>query len=121
MGSWLQVNLIFNSEIGSSTLTSKWRNNCFVFITGGIIDQDYEGEIKVILFNHGENEFKVSKGMRIAQLLFARCSIVELIETLKRPSPQENEISQEEVIFSTSFELWKPNFMSIMSLFYTNY
>ena len=38
----------------------------------GTIDPDYKGEIKVILFNTGDQEFEVRKGDRIAQLVFAR-------------------------------------------------
>jgi len=37
----------------------------------GTIDADYRGEIGVILINHGEEEFTVSRGMRIAQLIIA--------------------------------------------------
>lgn len=36
----------------------------------GIIDNDYRGEIKVILHNSGKEEFIIKKGDRIAQLLF---------------------------------------------------
>lgn len=36
----------------------------------GIIDNDYRGEIKVILHNSGNEEFIIKKGDRIAQLLF---------------------------------------------------
>ena len=36
----------------------------------GICDQDFRGEIKVILYNSGKEDFIVKKGDRIAQLLF---------------------------------------------------
>ena len=36
----------------------------------GLIDNDYIGEIKVILHNTGQNDFIIKKGDRIAQLLF---------------------------------------------------
>lgn len=36
----------------------------------GIIDSDYIDEIGVILINHGENDFVVNYGDRIAQLVF---------------------------------------------------
>lgn len=36
----------------------------------GIIDFDYRGEIKVILYNSGKQEFSIKRGDRIAQLLF---------------------------------------------------
>lgn len=41
-----------------------------VLNTPGVIDNDYRGEIKVILYNSGEEEFIVKKGDRIAQLVF---------------------------------------------------
>ncbi|TAN57042.1 MAG: dUTP diphosphatase [Magnetospirillum sp.] len=37
----------------------------------GTIDADYRGEIGVILINHGEVSFLISRGMRIAQLVVA--------------------------------------------------
>lgn len=38
----------------------------------GTIDSDYRGEIKVILINHGTEDFIIEKGMRIAQMIIAR-------------------------------------------------
>ena len=38
----------------------------------GTIDADYRGEICVILINHGKNNFIVTSGMRIAQIVLAR-------------------------------------------------
>ncbi|MFN7365529.1 MAG: dUTP diphosphatase [Alphaproteobacteria bacterium] len=43
----------------------------------GTIDADYRGELKVILINHGQEEFVVEPGMRIAQLVIARHVAVE--------------------------------------------
>jgi len=37
----------------------------------GTIDSDYRGENKVLLINHSDNDFKVEKGMRIAQFVFS--------------------------------------------------
>lgn len=42
-----------------------------VLNTPGTIDADYRGEIKVILINHGIQEFEITPGMRIAQLILA--------------------------------------------------
>lgn len=39
--------------------------------TPGTIDSDYRGEAKVLLINHGEDDFVVSRGLRIAQLVIA--------------------------------------------------
>ncbi len=41
-------------------------------VGGGVIDEDYRGEIKVILFNHGNNVFQVNQGERIAQLILTK-------------------------------------------------
>ncbi|MBN8993657.1 MAG: dUTP diphosphatase [Rhizobiales bacterium] len=46
----------------------------------GTIDADYRGEVKVPLINHGEEPFTVTRGMRIAQLVVAPVSAVELRE-----------------------------------------
>jgi dUTP pyrophosphatase len=35
----------------------------------GVIDPDYTGELKVILFNHGTEKFDIKQGDRIAQLI----------------------------------------------------
>ena len=39
--------------------------------TPGTIDSDYRGELKVILINHGEQDFAIRRGDRIAQLVLA--------------------------------------------------
>ena len=42
----------------------------------GTIDADYRGEIKIILINHGEDDFIIKRGDRIAQMLIAPVSEV---------------------------------------------
>ena len=42
-----------------------------VFNTPGTIDEDYRGELKVLLHNASHLDFEVQRGMRIAQLVFA--------------------------------------------------
>ena len=37
----------------------------------GTVDADYRGEVKVILINHGEEDFVIRRGERIAQLIIA--------------------------------------------------
>ena len=37
----------------------------------GTVDADYRGEVKVILINHGAEPVTITRGMRIAQMLFA--------------------------------------------------
>jgi len=40
----------------------------------GVIDADYRGEVKVLLFNFSEVDFAVKQGERIAQLVLERVS-----------------------------------------------
>jgi|SRR3989339_172814 len=47
------------------------KNQITVLNTPGTIDADYRGEIGVILINHSSEPFKVTKGMRIAQIVLA--------------------------------------------------
>ena len=64
-------------------------NDITVLNTPGTIDSDYRGEIKVILFNHGKNIFKVENGLRVAQMVLcpvieAELSEVEIIDETER-------------------------------------
>jgi dUTP pyrophosphatase len=47
----------------------------------GTIDSDYRGEVRVILVNHGKNDFVVEIGDRIAQMVFAAVVRAEIVET----------------------------------------
>jgi dUTP pyrophosphatase len=46
----------------------------------GTIDSDYRGEVKVLLVNLGEEDFTVTRGMRIAQMLIAPVSQARVVE-----------------------------------------
>ncbi len=56
------------------------KNSVTVLNTPGTIDSDYRGEICVILINHSQISFKISRGMRIAQIIFKETPEVNLIE-----------------------------------------
>ena len=45
------------------------KNNISVLNTPGTIDSDYRGEIKVILYNHGNSNFLINNKDRIAQMI----------------------------------------------------
>ena len=51
-----------------------------VLNTPGTVDAGYRGEIGVILINHGQRDFVVESGMKIAQMVFARVLPTRLSE-----------------------------------------
>lgn len=53
-------------------------------VGAGVIDEDYRGNVGVILFNHSDTEFTVKAGDRIAQLILERIvtPAVEEVEDL---------------------------------------
>ena len=51
-----------------------------VLNTPGTIDEGYRGEIGVILINHGKTSFKITQGMRIAQMVIAPVIRVKIEE-----------------------------------------
>ena len=61
------------------------KNNISVLNTPGTIDSDYRGEIKVILFNHGNTEFIINNNDRIAQMILTPVVKMELEETETLP------------------------------------
>ncbi|QPC89265.1 dUTP diphosphatase [Mesorhizobium sp. INR15] len=48
-----------------------FKHGLTVLNTPGTIDSDYRGEVKVLLVNLGDEDFAVTRGMRIAQIVFA--------------------------------------------------
>ena len=61
------------------------KNNISVLNTPGTIDSDYRGEIKVILFNHGNKEFIINNNDRIAQMILTPVVKMEFEETESLP------------------------------------
>ncbi len=61
------------------------KNNISVLNTPGTIDSDYRGELKVILFNHGNNDFLINNKDRIAQMILAPIMKIELEQTNDLP------------------------------------
>ena len=61
------------------------KNNISVLNTPGTIDSDYRGEIKVIIYNHGNDDFIIKNGDRIAQMVLTPVVKMELEETLDLP------------------------------------
>ena len=61
------------------------KNNITVLNTPGTIDSDYRGEIKIILFNHGNHEFIINNNDRVAQMIFTPVIKMNLEETDNLP------------------------------------
>ena len=61
------------------------KNNISVLNTPGTIDSDYRGEIKVIIYNHGNKDFPVNNGDRIAQMILTPVVKMELEEANDLP------------------------------------
>ena len=57
------------------------KHSITVLNSPGTIDEGYRGEIKIILINHGKEDFTIEKQMRIAQMVIAPVLKVNLIET----------------------------------------
>ena len=54
------------------------KNKITVLNTPGTIDSDYRGEIKVIIFNHGDVDFIINNGDRIAQMILSPTIKIDL-------------------------------------------
>ncbi|XP_055639156.1 deoxyuridine 5'-triphosphate nucleotidohydrolase [Toxorhynchites rutilus septentrionalis] len=52
----------------------------FIDVGAGVVDEDYRGNLGVVLFNHSDTEFKVARGDRIAQFICERIFYPELEE-----------------------------------------
>ena len=61
------------------------KNNITVLNTPGTIDSDYRGEIKVIIYNHGDKDFIINNKDRIAQMILNPVIKMELEETNNLP------------------------------------
>ena len=61
------------------------KNNISVLNTPGTIDSDYRGEIKIILFNHGNKDFLINDKDRIAQMILTPVIKMDLEETNDLP------------------------------------
>ena len=57
-----------------------YKHGVTVLNAPGTVDEDYRGEIKVLLVNHGAEPFVVRSGERIAQLVIAAVARVQLDE-----------------------------------------
>ncbi|KAG7127700.1 hypothetical protein HYQ46_010405 [Verticillium longisporum] len=52
----------------------------FIDTGAGVIDADYRGQVKILLFNHADTDFAVAEGDRVAQLIIERIYTPEVVE-----------------------------------------
>jgi dUTP pyrophosphatase len=57
-----------------------FKHGLTVLNSPGTVDSDYRGEVKVLLVNLGDEDFAVTRGMRIAQIVFAAVTQVRIEE-----------------------------------------
>ena len=62
-----------------------------VLNTPGTVDAGYRGELRVILINHGQQPFEVTRGMRIAQMVIMPVVRAELEEVASLPTSTRGE------------------------------
>ena len=67
------------------------KNNISVLNTPGTIDSDYRGEIKIILFNHGSENFIINNNDRVAQMVLTPVMEMELEEANELPKSVRGE------------------------------
>ena len=67
------------------------KNNISILNTPGTIDSDYRGEIKVIVYNHGNEDFIVNNEDRIAQMILTPVAKMEFEETNDLPETTRGE------------------------------
>ena len=66
----------------------------------GVIDSHYRGEIKVLLFNHPDDQIHIQSGDRIAQLVIQKVETVKFI-----PSNSLNETARNTAGFGSTGDL----------------
>ncbi len=67
------------------------KSNISVLNTPGTVDSDYRGEIKVIIYNHGNKDFIINNKDRIAQMVFTSVIKMKLEETENLPETVRGE------------------------------
>ena len=61
------------------------KNSISVLNTPGTIDSDYRGEVKIIIYNHGDKDFIINNGDRVAQMILSPVTKMEFKEVNDLP------------------------------------
>lgn len=68
-----------------------YRHGITMLNTPGTIDSDYRGEVKVLAINHGEEEFTIKHGDRIAQMVIAPIQQIEIQQVYELPKTRRGD------------------------------
>jgi dUTP pyrophosphatase len=60
-----------------------WKH--FIDVGAGVVDYDYRGPVGVVLYNHGDADFTIERGDRIAQLILERICMADVKEVEELP------------------------------------
>uniref|UniRef100_A0ABI7XSH3 Deoxyuridine 5'-triphosphate nucleotidohydrolase n=1 Tax=Felis catus TaxID=9685 RepID=A0ABI7XSH3_FELCA len=77
----------------------------FIDVGAGVIDEDYRGNVGVVLFNFGKEKFEVKKGDRIAQLICERIFYPEIEEVQEKTEA----LPEKQKLFICNYELTTPS------------
>jgi len=66
-----------------------WKSH--IDVGAGVVDADYRGNVGVILFNHGDNDFAVKPGDRVAQMILQKVDMAAVTEVTELPDTARGE------------------------------
>ena len=81
----------------------------FIDVGAGVIDSDYRGQVKVLLFNFGTEDFEVKEGDRIAQLVIEKIALTNIVQVESLDSTQRGEGGFGSTGVSKDLEILKNN------------
>jgi len=98
LGPWQYAEVPFGIQIqlgigmyGRLALRGGYAKRFGLFLSGGVIDPDYRGEVKAILFNFSDFEFEIKKYDRIVQLIVEKAYMPSIWEMDKPPKIGDSE------------------------------
>jgi len=78
-----------NNVYGEIWGRSGLAKNYGITVGGGLIDTDFTGDVRVLIFNHDATDYLVRRGDRIAQIVFKQCIPIRL-RTISKVSITEH-------------------------------
>ena len=81
----------------------------FIDVGAGVIDSDYRGQVKVLLFNFGNEDFQVNEGDRIAQLIIEKIALTNIMQVESLDNTQRGEGGFGSTGVSKDLEILKNN------------